>query len=506
MKKDIIINSSIAETRIAILEDDKLVELFAERPENERMVGDIYFGRVAKVVTGMQAAFVDVGMKQDAFLHFSDVGDTVREYSSTIDVGEPTQRPKKRSERQGPLLKTGQEILVQITKEPIANKGARITTELSLPGRFLVLVPDDSMIGVSRKISDRKEKHRLKTIARQIRPKGFGLIIRTVAEGKSEVELQSDLDNVSKEWSAIQKKVKKERPPTLIHKDMGMASSVIRDLFTPDVDSLVVDSKKLHHEIVRYLKDVAPPLLDRLVLHSEKVPIFDHFGIEKEINKSLSRKVWLKSGGYVFFDHTEALVAIDVNSGRFLGRKDHEQSSLKINLEAAYEIARQLRLRDIGGIIVIDFIDMLEDASKKKLHDTFKRELKKDRAQGNITPISEFGMIEMTRERVRPSLLFSLSEPCPVCKGMGRIISKTSVVTQIERWIKNYRTHSKDRILELHVHPELMEYLTSGYKSRIRRIMWKFWMRIKVVADDSVGIDEFKFYRKGEDKELLVVS
>lgn len=506
MKKDIIINSSIAETRIAILEDNKLVELFAERPENERMVGDIYFGRVAKVVPGMQAAFVNIGMKQDAFLHFSDVGDTVREYSSTIDVGDRPKRPRKRVERREPLLKTNQEILVQITKEPIANKGARITAELSLPGRFLVLVPDDSMIGVSRKISDRKEKRKLKNLARQIRPKGFGLIIRTVAEGKTEVELKSDLEALRKEWNIIQKKVKKETPPVLIHKDMGMASSVIRDLFTSDINSLMVDSKKLHREIVKYLKDVAPPLLQRVELYSDKVPIFDKFKIETEINKSLSRKVWLKSGGYVFFDHTEALVAIDVNSGRFISRRDHERSSLKINLEAAHEIARQLRLRDLGGIIVIDFIDMIEDESKKRLHDEFKRELRKDRAQVNITQLSEFGIIEMTRERVRPSLLFALSEPCPACKGTGRIISKTSIVTQIERWIKNYRSISKDRNLELHVNPEFVGFLTKGYKSRIRRIMWKFWMRIKVVADDSVGMDEFKFYRKGEDKELYVES
>ena len=470
------------------------------------MVGDIYFSRVAKVVPGIQASFVDIGMAQDAFLHFSDVGDTVREYSSTIDVGEHPKRSRRRSGSQEPRLKSGQEILAQITKEPIANKGARITTELSLPGRFLVLVPDESLIGVSRKISDRKEKHRLKDMARKIRPKGFGLIIRTVAEGKSQTELQSDLDHLLKEWSLIQKKVKKERPPVLIHKDMGMASSVIRDLFTSDIDGLIVDSKKLHREIVKYLKEVAPPLLERVELYTNKVPIFDHFGIETEINKSLSRKVWLKSGGYVFFDHTEALAAIDVNSGRFLGRKDHEKSSLKINLEAAYEIARQLRLRDIGGIIVIDFIDMLEEENKKKLYETLKRELRKDRAQVNITPISEFGMIEMTRERVRPSLLFSLSEPCPVCKGTGRIISKTSVVTQIERWLKNYRTHSKERNLELHVHPEMEDYLTSGYRSRIRRIMWKFWMKIKVVPDDSVGMDEFKFYRRGEDKELDMAS
>lgn len=499
MKKEIFINGSMSETRIAILEDGKLVELYVERPENERMVGDIYFGRVVKVIRGMQAAFVDVGMKHDAFLHFSDIGDTIHCQDSVINVKAELSRDRINGDL---VLRVGQEILAQIIKEPISNKGARITTQLSLPGRYLVLVPNDDMVGVSKKIANFKEKRRLKSLASRIKAEGFGLIIRTVAENKSEDVLMADLDMVKKSWEKIQKKVKKEKPPCLIHKDMGMTSSIIRDLFTLDIDRLVVDSRKLHREIITYVKDVAPQLAHRIELYNKKNPVFDEFSIENEIVRGLSRKVWLKSGGYIFFDHTEALVAIDVNSGKFLGKKDHEQNSLKINLEAATEIARQLRLRDIGGLIVIDFIDMQDDRNKKKLVDEFRRELRKDRAQANTTGISEFGLMEMTRERIRPSLLYSFSEPCPTCGGTGRIISKNTVLTRIERWIKRYRSQSRERKVRLTVHPEIKEFLTAGLSSKIRRIMWKHWIKIEVVADDSVGIDEFKFFSSRDNKDI----
>ncbi|MBN2012718.1 Rne/Rng family ribonuclease [candidate division KSB1 bacterium] len=493
MKKDIIINYAISETRIAILENKKLVELFVERPENERTVGDIYLGRVVNVVKGIRAAFVDIGQNQDAFLHFSDVGDTFTTVNSLVDLTNAQYRPDNIPVED---IKEGQELLVQIIKEPISTKGSRITTQISIPGRFCVLVPNSNMVGVSRKLESVRERRRLKKLARRLKPANFGLIIRTVAEGKQLEQLEQDVQSLMKMWDKIERKMKKHQPPMIIYKDMRMTSGVIRDLFTNDISRVVVDSKKLHRDITIYVKDVAPTLVDKIELFQKDAPIFDTFQIESEIEKSLSRKVWMKSGGYLIFDHTEALVAIDVNSGKFVGRKGHDENSLRVNLEAAKEIARQLRLRDIGGIIVIDFIDMIDPRNRQKLHEEFKKELRKDRAQANITPISEFGLIEMTRERVRPSLLFTFSETCPTCDGTGRVTSKGTVLTHIERWVRRFKASTRERRLVLSVNPEISKYLREGVKSRIRRIMWKFWVKIDVIADESLAVTQFKFYSK----------
>ncbi len=504
MGRNIIINVSIGETRIAILENKSLVELYFELPENERMVGDVYFGKVAKVVKGMQAAFIDIGQKQDAFLHFSEYNDGHVPLSSVLNQRKAQHFLKQQKRRNGVPLVQGDPILVQITKEPMAHKGARVTSNIALAGRFLVLIPNDNMVGVSRKIHNRREKGRLKRIGRKIRPDGYGLVIRTVSAGKNEETLQSDLDSLVKTWSDIKKRVNKTNPPNCVYKDMGVLSSVIRDLFTEDVSRLVVDSKKMYNQIQKYLKDVSSSLTKRLEFYTQKDPIFDAFGAESQITKSLARKVWLKSGGYIFIDHTEALTAIDVNSGRFLGRKSHDSNSLRINLEAAREIARQLRLRDIGGIIIVDFIDMVEARNRKRLETEFYRELKKDRAQSNITSLSEFGIIEMTRERIRPALLFSISEPCPACMGTGRVISKTTIVARIERWLKRYRGENGERTLQLVVHPELGKFLKTGYRSRLRRLSWKYWTRIKLFDDDGMSLEDFKFLDKSGEEDLTM--
>jgi len=501
MKKEIFINSSMGETRLAICEDGRLSELYFEKAEKERMVGDVYYGQVAKVLKGMQAAFVNIGLTQDAFLHFSDVGDNLAEFSKLY---QEEGKPPKNNRRGGNdhHLHQGQPILVQITKEPISNKGARVTTNIALPGRFLVLIPFDHTVGVSRKIHNRREKGRLKSIGREIKPNGFGIVIRTVSEGRNKEELLDDLNSLMKTWEQIVKNISRSKPPTRVHKDMDMLSSTIRDLFTNDVDRLVVDDKKMHKQISKYLREVASSLVDRVEWHRDKEPIFDRFGIETEISKSLARKFWLKSGGYIFFDHTEALTAIDVNSGRFVGKKDHDANSLKINLEAAREIARQLRLRDIGGIIICDFIDMVEEKNRRKLQDEFLNELKADRAQVNIAPISKFGIIEMTRERVRPPLLFSISEPCPACLGTGRVMSKTTILARIERWVKRYRREKGERSLQLMVNPELAQFLSAGTPSHVLRLSWRYWTRIKVVADESVTMEDFHFLDKEGQEDL----
>ena len=503
MEKSIVINVSMHETRIAIVEDKTLVELYYEMPEGGRMVGDIFYASVAKVVKGLQAAFINIGQKQDAFLHFSDLDDRLLGFDPNSKNGGRFPQKRRPGWNNGEVpIRKGDKILVQVTKEPLAQKGARITSNISIPGRYLVLVPHDHVVGVSRKIYNRKEKYRLKKIGRAIRPEGFGMVIRTVAEGKQEAELKADLDNLVKKWELLVKKMKTAHPPQLVHKEVGMLSSVIRDLFTSDINKLVVDDKPMFKEITKYLRDVSPQLVGRVSLHQKKMPIFDEFDIENQINKSLARKVWLKRGGYLFIDHTEALTAIDVNSGRFSGRADHDSNSLKINLDASKEIARQLRLRDIGGIIIIDYIDMVVAGNRQKLYDDFKRELKKDRAQANITPLSEFGIIEMTRERIRPTLLFAISEPCPACMGTGRVISKSTTSAKIERWIKRYRLEGGARSVQLVVHPELAKYLNAGYKSPLRKLTWSYWTRIKIVTDENISLDEFRFLDKMGEEDL----
>jgi ribonuclease G len=499
MNKEIIINSSLGETRIAILEDGKLVELFVEKPDRERMVGDIYLGKVVNVIKGMRAAFVNIGQKQDAFLHFSDIGESFSTVSAIIDRDEDNHVNEGIPPDE---IKVGQEILVQIIKEPISTKGSRLTTQISIPGRFSVLVPNSPMVGISKKIDSIKERRRLRKIARSIRPDGFGIIVRTVAEGRNEPVLKADVESLHKIWQKLEKKLKNIKPPMLVYKDMGMTSSVIRDLFTRDVNKLIVDSRKLYREITSYLKDVARNLVNSVEHYNKRIPIFDYYGIETEIEKSLARKVWLKSGGYIIFDQTEALAAIDVNSGKFIGHRDHEQNSLRINLEAATEIARQLRLRDLGGIIVIDFIDMRDEKNKKRLYDEFKRELRKDRAQANITPISEFGLIEMTRERVRPSLLFTFSETCPTCRGLGRITAKSTILTKIERWVRRFKASSRERSIRLVTHPEIKSFLIESVRSPIRRIMWKQRILIDVQEAPNLDIDEFRFYSKKNNMDI----
>ena len=499
MKKEIIINSTNEDTRIALLEDNKLVELFVERPDNERMVGDIYKGRVRKVVKGMQAAFIDIGFEQDAFLHFSDMGSNVNQLFADID--EELLENGDNDVDPSDLLHNGQEIVVQIIKEPISNKGPRVTTELTLPGRFMVLVPNQHRIGVSRKISSAKERRRLRQIARKIMPKGFGLIIRTVAEGKSEEVLKQDLEKLLKTWAKIQQKIKTAKPPMLLFKDLGMASSVIRDLFTPDVHRVVVDTRKMYREIIRYLKEVESDLYKRVEYFKSKEPIFDVFHIEEEIQKSLQRKVWMKNGGYIFIEHTEALTVVDVNSGRYFGKKDHERNSLKINLEAAREIARQLRLRDIGGLIVIDFIDMQEESNKQKVLNELRKEFARDRAVTKVEGMSRFGLVEMTRQRIRPSLIYNLTEPCPLCEGTGLIPTKGTILANIERALRRYASSKMDRRIVIEAHPEVVEYLNNKRISRRHRLMWKYWLKIDTVENPTLRPYEFrlKIKKTGED-------
>ncbi len=547
MRKEIIINSTANEIRIAITEDGRLAELFVETPEKERMVGDIYLGSVARVMPGIKAAFIDIGMKQDGFLHFSDIGRSLGEYSAMIgdediddseedndeDEGEtavqpaaheageynkeliaPLQQPqqshvherrprgRERLEHPELHLQKGHDIIVQVTKEPVGKKGVRVTTEVSLAGRFLVLLPFDGKIGVSKKLTNFREKRRLRRIVRSILPQGFGAIIRTVAEGKEEQDIKNDLENLINTWHEIEKTVKQERPPAILYKDMATTSSVIRDLFSNEVEHIVVDSKKLFREIRAYVKWTSPSLLDKIDLFKEREPIFDKYGVEKEIATALSRKVWLKSGGYVIIEPTEAMVVIDVNSGRYAAKREQELNSLRTNLEAAREIVRQLRLRDMGGIIVVDFIDLEDERNKKKVYDELRKEFRHDRAKVTVLPMTEFGLVQITRQRIRQSVLHSFTEPCPTCGGLGLVQSKATIVGQIERWIRRFKSETHEFRVILKVHPSMAEALTDGTFSRLRKIMLKFFISIKLDSDKSLAIDEFHFISKKQDKDV----
>jgi ribonuclease G len=520
MKKEILINSVGNEIRIAITEESKLAELFVETPEKERMVGDIYFGKVAKVMPGIQAAFIDIGLPQDAFLHFSDISDVQDEYNAMLDdeddeeegdenqessaaVAKPKQERKPREERRKQVnLQKGQEIIVQVTKEPVAKKGVRVTSQVSLPGRFLVLLPFDGKVGISKKISSFRERRRLRRLVRSILPQGFGVIVRTNAENQDEKLFLNDLESLLVSWREIEKSAKEEQPPSLIYKDMATTSSVIRDLFSEQVERVVTDDKKLFKEIKSYVKVFSPEMADRVEFYGKREPIFDAFGIEKEIATLLARKVWLKHGGYIILEPTEAMVVVDVNSGRYAASKEQEENSLRTNLEAAREISRQIRLRDLGGIIVIDFIDMLDERNKKKVYDEMKKEFKRDRSKHTILPLTDFCIMQITRQRQRQSIIHSFTEPCPVCGGSGMIQSKTTILSHIERWLRRYRAEGKDFRLVLRVNPSMAEYITTGFFSRKWQMRLNSLKWVTVEGDKTLQIDDFRFISVKQDKDI----
>jgi ribonuclease G len=507
VKRELIINSTVTEARIALLEDGVLVNLFVERPEHERHVGDIYKGIVRRVMPGMQAAFTNIGWDVDGFIHFSDLFQSAVDMAEGVEMDEVTLPEKKpgykRAYKPRPELKAGQEILVQIIKEPLGTKGPRLSSQISLPGRFLVLLPGDNLIGVSKRIPDPRERKRLRSILKQLKPEGFGLICRTVGEGKSDDEVRRDLRALLRLWTMIEKQIEKGGAPSRVHKEATLTSSVIRDLFGPDIDRVVVDDPKLYREIRAYVRSVAPTLLDRVLLHSmQEDPIFDAYKIESEIEKGIARKVWFGGGSYLIIEQTEAVVAIDVNSGRFMGRENQEENSLKVNLKAVQEIARQLRLRDLGGIIILDFIDQTEERSRKKIYEAMKVALKDDRAKWDIAPISQFGIMEMTRQRTKSSLLYTFNEPCPTCGGTGMVVVKETVVTQLQSWVRRFRARTGEMGLTIRANPEIVDFITKGMRSHLRQIMWDSFTYIKLEPDAGLKLEEFKCFSWKQKKEV----
>ena len=512
MKNEIFISESMGESRIAIVEDGTLVEVYVEKQESHRMVGNIYKGQVENVLPGMQAAFVDIGYDINAFLPFSEIENSAYLADSDEDDHRSSKRKnskngaqKKRRKFRDNInveLKSGQDIFVQVIKEAFAGKGPRVTTEIALPGRLLVLVPNVNYIGISKKIWDKYERRRLKKIISSMKKRGVGVIVRTVAEGKSEELIQNDYSNLIENWKKLQNKSNRTKGAALVYEDLETASSVIRDLFTPDISKIVIDSKKLYRKLQGYLEDVSPNMASHLEHYRLKQPLFESMGIEKELDKLLRPKVWLKSGAYLIIEKTEAMVVVDVNSGRFIGKKNHEDNSLKINLEACKEVARQLRLRDLSGLVVIDFIDMREEANRRKIYYDLRKELKKDRAKVAVSPISEFGLLEMTRQRIRLSLLDSMSEECPTCYGAGRIMSRETLLTRIDHWLRRYKSKHRSLRLKLELHPEIAHFMKDNKKA-LRGLMWQNFTYITIEANPEIARDEFRFLStKNGQKEI----
>jgi ribonuclease G len=514
MTKEIIINSSSTQTRVAITEDGNLVDFFVDYPENRRTVGDIYLGRVARVLPGIKAAFIDIGMKHDAFLHFSDIGENTRQLQEMLgeddseidddddDLPNTAQQPVRETVPQTTKLQKGQEILVQITKEPVNNKGVRVSSSVSLAGRFCVLLPFDGKIGISKKIYDQRERRRLRNIARSILPPKYGLIIRTVARNQNEDILKEDLSNLLKTWQEIESTAKSENPPYLIYQDLNTTSSVIRDLFTADISKVFIDSKKLYKQIKSYIQLIHPDLSDKIEPFKSRSSIFDVFKIEEQIKSLMGRKVPLPSGGYIIIEHTEAMVVIDVNSGKYAKSKEQELNSLKTDMEASREIARQLRLRDIGGIIVIDFIDLEEDRNRKKVFDELRKEFRKDRAKVSVIPMSDFGLVQITRQRIRQNIMQTMKEICPYCLGTGLLTKHSHLLYDFEEWIRKFKRTSKERSIVIKCHPVIAGKLKEGTVKTITKLQLKHFIKIKLVEDVLVPPGQIKVFSKKTQKEL----
>jgi ribonuclease G len=495
VKTEIVINEAVHENRIAILEDGQLVEILVERPEEERTVGNVYKGIVETVLPGMQAAFVNIGGDKNAFLHASDVAQADDEEIDADDADEDRFTSRSRRRRYAPIetvLSKKQEILVQVTKEPLGTKGPRVTTELSFAGRFTVLMPGSKLVGVSRKIGNWSEKRRLKKIAHALNTEGSGLIVRTVASDRSETELEADVRGLTKVWTNTQRHSQRAKAPALVHEELGMTSSLIRDLFTDDIARVVIDSRRGNKEILQYLRSVSPHLQSRVELYKEPTPTFDAFGIEREIERAQSRTVWLKHGGSIVIDHTEALVTIDVNTGKFVNGSDQEVAILQTNLEAAREIARQIRLRDIGGIIVIDFIDMAPHRNRRRVFEEFVKVIKRDRAKTTVLPINDFGLLDMTRQRTRPDLMYTFSEACPICDGLGRVQGRDTTLTKIERWLRRAKPHIRERELVLSVHPNMADYILENDGARLKPLNRTVGVHVDVARDVNLALDQYR--------------
>lgn len=507
MSVEVVINSKSSEDVIALLEDKQLIELHKEKSNNNFSVGDIYLGRIKKVMPGLNAAFVDVGYSKDAFLHYLDLGPNFASLNKYVqDVGNKKQRTSSLKgfkfedeiNKEGKIaeqLTSNQHVLVQIAKEPISTKGPRLSSELSIAGRYMVLVPFSNRVSVSQKIRNQEEKDRLKRLIKSIRPEGFGVIVRTVAVNKKVADLHADLSELMDKWNSCFQKMKSAKPPKRVLGEISRSSAMLRDLLNKDFNHIYVDNFETKKELVAYVSSIAPGKEKMVKGYRRDTPIFEHFGIEKQIKSLFGRNVTMKSGAYLVIEHTEALHVIDVNSGqRSKSKDDQEQNALDVNLESAAEVARQLRLRDMGGIIVIDFIDMKDGANREQLYEKMKEFMKDDRAKHTVLPPTKFGLVQITRQRVRPEMEIKTSEKCPCCNGNGETHATILLIDDIENNLRYLLEQQNEKKISLTAHPFIEAYLTKGFYSVQRKWFMKYKKWVKIQKSSAYSFLEYRFF------------
>ncbi len=491
MDKKIIVNCDNRATRVALLESGKLVELDIERPLQHRVVGNLYKGVVANVLPGMQAAFVDIGLEKNAFLYVDDV------FTDWDEEGAPPARSSIDK-----LLKVGEEIMVQVIKEPFGSKGARVTGQITIPGRYLVLVPGADYIGVSRRIESQTERERLRREVENLKPEGLGLIVRTVAEGVDTEVMEQDLQFLIQLWNRILTRFDQKMAPAILYQDLSLTCRIARDLFVEEFSSFLIDDKHEYEKVNEIVDYISPHLKSKVKYYKQKEPIFERYGVEKELEKALARQVWLKSGGYLVFDETEALTVVDVNTGRYIGRRNLAETILKTNLEAAEEIARQVRLRDIGGIIIIDFIDMSLEDHRRKVIDKLSSAIKNDRTKTYVLGLTNLGLVEMTRKKVRQDLSEYLQQACPYCSGSGKVLTPLVVSTRIEGELKNQLQNETSKAVLVEMHHEVASIIIGSGGGNLKKLEDELNRKIFIRGAEDVHIEQYRIVARGSKKEI----
>ena len=513
MNKELIVSATDSEIQLALLEDKQLVELHKDKAGNKIHVGDIYVGKVRKIMPGLNAAFIDVGEDKDGFVHYLDLGvnyNSLAKYMKLAMNGDPSVRNLNNFKIEPPLekvgnlsnvLKVGQLIVGQVAKEPISTKGPKLSGDLSFAGRYLVLNPFINRISISQKIKGAEERGRLRRLMQSIKPANFGVIVRTIAEGKDVAELDADLRQLMDQWNSLTESLKRITGPQKVLSELSAASALLRDVLTDDFNTIYVDNEAVYHEVRKYIASVAPDKEDIVKHYKLETPIFEQFGVMRDIRRAFGRIVTIRSGVYLYIEHTEAMHVIDVNSGNHIkAGAGQEDTALQVNIESAKEIARQLRLRDMGGIVIVDVIDMQKAENRKKLYEVMCEEMSRDKARHTILPLSKFGLMQITRQRVRPAIEVDVQEKCPFCDGTGTIKSSLVVVDEIESNLRYLTSSQNEKQLTIIVHPYVYAYLTRGLRSIRLQWMMKYKIRLKIKSSETYGLLSYKFFNAAGDE------